>query len=227
MGFFDFLKTKKTVEPKITISFTETIDGKVCELTEQDNTEPLTDFEHLSPDGGLPWGWISRNKDFIDKVETEYNYFWEMWFKASNSSPRELYQALKSFVLYLEDIEKICKKKGECFTFWLYEILTSYDYLSKRKEELEELTANMDILQKEYEKRRYQEEQNQIKIAQMKPDVILLLKENDGILHSDFWKLFDDEIDRDAATDIVYNLLKEGKIERTKSGRSFILHYNC
>ena len=59
----------------------------------------------------------------------------------------------------------------------------------------------------------------------MKSDVILLLKENDGILQSDFWKLFDDEICQAAASDIVYALLKEGKIERTKVGRSYSLHY--
>ena len=163
MGFFDFLNNKKGIKPNISIDFTEEINGKSNNLTVENIVITPTDFEHLTKDGDLPYGWIYRNRDFINRVETEYGYFLDMWIDASNKSPRELYPALKSFVLYLEDIEKICKKKGECFTFWFYEILTSYDYLSKRRKELEELTANIDILQKEYEKRQFKKNKSELK----------------------------------------------------------------
>jgi hypothetical protein len=142
-----------------------------------------------------------------------------------NKSPRERYAPLKSLILYLEDAEKLCVPKGECFEYWFYHCLISKDYIEKRKNELSELMTNMDVLQKEYELKMQREEEKQRKIIEMKSDVILLLKENNGILQSDFWKLFDDEICRAAASDIVYSLLKEGKIERTKSGKSYILHY--
>ena len=58
----------------------------------------------------------------------------------------------------------------------------------------------------------------------MKPIVVQALIEHDNILQSEFWKLFNIE-DQDAVKEIVYSLRKEGKIERTKSGRSFIIHY--
>ena len=103
--------------------------------------------------------------------------------------------------------------------------MASKDYIEQRKRELDELTANFDELQKKYEADQKREQEKQEKIATMKSDVIILLKENDGILQSDFWKLFDDEISRDAAKDIVYALVKQGEIERTKSGRSYILNY--
>lgn len=36
------------------------------------------------------------------------------------------------------------KFDGECFEFWFYEILTSPEYLKKRKEELERLEADIE-----------------------------------------------------------------------------------
>ena len=69
----------------------------------------------------------------------EYTYFLNMWLDSRSKSPKEQYSALKSFVLYLEDAEKLCKSKGECFEWWFYNVLTSTDYISKRKQELNDL----------------------------------------------------------------------------------------
>lgn len=201
MGFFNFKKKKQTVN-----SFGQRLD----KLTEE---------------GDLPWGWVSKNKCFVDKITNEYSYFLNLWLDGTKKSPKDQYAPLKSFVLYLEDVENLCVSKGECFELWFYECIASKDYIQKRKKELEELVANMDILQKEYELKTQKEKEKQRKTIEMKSAVILLLKENDGVLQSDFWKFFDDEICRAAASDIVYSLLKEGKIERTKSGRSYTLHY--
>ena len=184
-----------------------------------------TDFEHLTKEGELPFGWVHRNKVFVEKINNEHSYFLNQWLNSRTGSPQNQYATLKSFIMHLEDVEKLCKSKGECFEFWFYNILTSPDYIQKRKNELENLATNMVSLQEEYVLNSRKEEEKQRKIITMKSDVITLLKENDGILQSDFWKLFDDEICRSAASDIVYALVKEGKIERTKSGRSFILKY--
>ena len=91
--------------------------------------------------GELPWGWVTRNKAFCDRINSEYSHFLNEWLQSIRKSPMERYSALKSFVLYLEDVEKLCKSKGECFEFWFREILTGKGYVDKRKKELEELTA--------------------------------------------------------------------------------------
>lgn len=213
MGIFDFLKKKAAPE-------------KHSPIAKKAGTNSFGErFDKLTAEGDLPFGWVYHHKEFTEKIGGEYTYFLNNWLETHDKSPKEQYQALKSFVLYLEDAEKLCKIKGECFEFWFYNYLSTKDYIAKRKAELEELTANFDALQKEYEAKKRWEEEKQRRIIEMKPAVIILLKENDGILQSDFWKLFDDEICRAAASDIVYALLKEGKIERTKSGRSYILHY--
>lgn len=46
--------------------------------------EPLN---HLI-DGELPWGWISANKEFIDKTQSEYKYFLNEWNDSINKSPK-------------------------------------------------------------------------------------------------------------------------------------------
>ena len=116
MGLFDLLKNKKNIDVP---------------------SKPEDDLTHLTSEGELPFGWIYKNKDFIEKTNNEYSHFLNMWLDSRSKSPKEQYAALKSFVLYLEDVEKLCKSKGECFEFWFYEILTTPDYIQKRKKELE------------------------------------------------------------------------------------------
>lgn len=211
MGLFNSKKKKN--QPVVSFKWEGT------QVTQDDN------WEHVTKINELPFGWVSRNKEFTDRIQNEYSYFLNLYVESRTKSPRERYSALKSFVLYLEDVEKLCKSKGEYFEIWFHNILTSPDYIQKRKNELENLVANMNSLQEEYELKSWKEEEKQKKIIEMKPKVVMLLKANDGILQSDFWKLFDDEISRMAATDIVYALIREGQIERIKSGRSFILRY--
>lgn len=203
MGIFDFFKKKKKANV-YTVTFEES-----C-VNGFDSDEGS---EHLTDENKLPWGWISHNQEFTSKIGGEYTYFLNLWLDAKTKSPRELYAALKSFVVYLEDAEKLCKSMGEHFEYWYYNILITPDYLEKRKNELEELTANLEELQQIYEKK-----QN------LFPAVVNLLKANDGILQSEFKQLFDEPFQNDVAS-ILYNLHKEGKLERIKEGRSYILHF--
>lgn len=182
------------------------------------------DLNHLDENGELPWGWIYANKDFLNKIENEYSYFLHLWIDARTKSPKELRPALKSFVIYLNDLEKVCQKKGECFDFWFHNILTTNEYMSQRQKELQELEANINILQKEYEEKQQKLTILKNKVIELKPIVIEKLIENYNILQSDFWKLFNKE-DEEAVKEIVYSLKREGKIERVKSGRSFKIHY--
>ncbi len=231
MGLFDF-KKKKDQNILSSDGLVNFIKSNLKKPTEENVLKalkalatPATDLDHLTEEGELPWGWHTHTKEFTEKIKKEYSVFLNLYIESSEKAPRIRCSALKSLVLYLEDVEKLCKSKGECYEFWFYEILTSRDYLPNLKEELKRLVVNMVSLEKEYELNLWKEKEKQRKIIEMKSDVILLLKENEGILQSDFWKLFDDEICRDAASDIVYALIKEGKIERTKSGRSYTLKY--
>lgn len=127
MGFLGFMKKKAPQEKALPTITVET----------NSSAEQL---DRLTEEGELPWGWLYRNKEFTEKINGEYSYFLNMWLESRTKTPLEHYSALKSFVVYLEDAERLCKSKGECFEFWFYEILASKDYIQKRKAELEKLT---------------------------------------------------------------------------------------
>lgn len=156
MGIFDFFKRvlettdrdseQTTQNVEIKVGSAATINGKTStlEMHDAENDELFpTDFEHLTKDGELPFGWEYRNRGFTDKIRSEYSYFLDMWINNRKGTLKDQYQALKSFVVYLEDLERLCKSKGECFEFWFYEILASRDYIEKRKKELVALTAKI------------------------------------------------------------------------------------
>lgn len=155
MALFDFMKkksVKKESEQNIFCGegLVDYIKSNLEEPTQKNVSKvldrvakPDDDLDHLTKDGDLPWGWHSYAKEFTDKIDGEYSYFLNMWLESRNKSPKEQYSALKSFVLYLEDAAKLCRAKGECFEFWFYNILTSSDYIDKRKKELNDLITKI------------------------------------------------------------------------------------
>lgn len=80
-------------------------------------------------DGELPWGWIVSNKDFTDKIEKEFSHFWQAWIDARHGDQRQEMNALKSLLQYMDDVQRMCDQKGECFGFWCAEYL-----IGKQKE---------------------------------------------------------------------------------------------
>ena len=205
MGLFDFMKKKAPVsnkKPQVAIAETNSF-GEL--------------YDRLTPEGELPFGWVTRNKMFCQRINREYSHFLNLWLESRNKSPLEQYSALKSFVQYLEDVEKLCKSNGECFEFWFREILTGTGYVETRKKELEELTANFDKMQTNYDRRNDQ-------LCNLDNRIIKILINNPGILQADFVKMFDPLIQSDVREKL-YFMEKAGKLERIKSGRSYILHY--
>ena len=190
---------------------------KIFNFKKKNTTQPNIPDETLTEEGDLPFGWTYRNREFVSKVQSEYSHFLNNWIDSRTKSPKEQYAALKSFVLYLEDAEKLCKSKGECFEVWFYDLIASKEYIEKRKSELDDLTKNFDQIESAYNKK--QQEMNELD-----KKVIDALKKNDGILQSEFVKLFDPIVKNEVAS-LLYSLDKEGIIQRTKSGRSYILHF--
>lgn len=197
---------------------------KVQENKVNDQNKPIGNFncnnEPLDKliNNNLPCGWLAHNKDFTDKINTEYSYFLNNWIKSSDKSPVELYSALKSFVLYMDKVNILCKEKGECFEFWFNEILTGNGYLSKRKQELEILSLNISQMQEQYER-------HEMLITDLENSLLNFLKTNSGILQKDVYKHFDSSIKADIQS-MLYELDNSGTIKREKSGNTYKIFYN-
>lgn len=224
MGFFDMFKKKKQ-EPDvfsgqgmvnyIKENLADPSDENVLEVM-QEIVKPDSDQEHLTPEGRLPWGWLYANKDFTDKISGEHSYFHNRLMEASKSSPKDKYEALKDYVTYINDAQKLCHSKGECFAYWFDGCVADNDYVEKKSAELKELEANVEQLQKEYETK-------QSALENLEQKVWDKLKANEGMLQADFLKLFDKCIKHEVSS-LLYEWGKSGKIKREKSGRSYELY---
>lgn len=216
MGLFNFRKKqpKKLSERDSLENITKTlVENDIISVPKDNNHNTFADPLDKLIDGDLPFGWVYHHRTFTEPIEKEYKYFLNMWVDARNKTPKELYAALKSFILYMEDVEKICKEKGECFEFWFNEILTGKGYLKKRRHELEMLSANLSGSQNEYE-------QKQKLLSNLDVSLLNFLQPNDGILQKDVYKHFDPLIKSELQS-VLYEWDKAGKIKRVKSGNTY------
>lgn len=221
MGLFNFLRKKQKKQVPKEPSAHENLEDIANTLLENNMISVPKDDNHNTfgesldklVDGDLPWGWVTHKKDFIEPIAKKYKCLLNLWVDARNGSPQELYSALKDFVLYMEDIEKLCKSKGECYEFWFTEILTGKGYLKKRQQELKLLSKNILVQQNEYK-------QKQQTLSNLDSSLLNFLQNNNGVLQKDIYKNFDScvkpEIQR-----LLYDWEKSGKIQRTKVGNTY------
>lgn len=158
--------------------------------------------------------WHYDNRNFTQQSQSDFSYFLHNWVESKSKSPKEQYEALKSFVIYMHDLKRMCQQKGDRFVEW-FETCADDEYIQKREDELKELEKNLDKLEHDYNKKSHL-------LQTLEVDVANKLSENQGILQSDFVKLFDPIIQDDVKSTLYY-MDKNGTIERTKSGRSYIL----
>lgn len=195
MGLFDFLKSKHSTSSVAQTTISESL-----------------------VNGELPFGWTYRNKEFVEKYNNEYTFFLNQWIESLKLSPKEKYSALKSFVIFLDDLKKLCYQKGDCFALWFDDIIASPEYIETRKSELIELESNLDRLTSEYELH-LKESKN------LENRVLEVLAENPEILQTDVYKNFHTIVKEDVSS-ILYRLAKENKITRIKSGKTYLIKLN-
>lgn len=174
-----------------------------------------TNYENGDDENIFPQGWFYQNKDFIDKISTEYSYFLENWVDSKQKDVRTQYGALKSFVIYLQDIEKLCKSKGELFYTWFTEILTTPSYLDMRKEELR-------IFQSELNQRLVDEKEYNEAMDGIDEKLIQIINDSPGILQKDLYALFTPLVKKEIQSTL-YQLDKNSLIQREKVGNTYKL----
>lgn len=180
------------------------------------NGEPvsnLNDTEEPENEDDFPWGWFTENKGFTDQIKREYSHYLHTWVDSCNKSPRELYSSLKSFVRYMKDVQKLCKRKGKYFELWFDKVLTGKGYLETRQKELDDLSEKWVDLQKAYE---IKEE----KLTHLDDDIWNLLTLNGSMLQTDIYKNFDSNLKQDIQEKL-YIWSISGKISRVKEGRTY------
>lgn len=174
--------------------------------------EPL---DHLTADGDIPYGWVSVNRDFTSKIESEYRYFFGKWCDSKDKGPKEHYAATKSFVMYMNDAKQLCSSKGECFSFWQDKTLFNDDYINELTEKMQYIKENFDNLEDEYQREEY------IKHCIL-PELPEIIKAKPGILQTEVFKMYPVDCKNLISLEL-YAMSRNGKIIREKSGRSYSL----
>ena len=177
------------------------------------------DITHLDEDGELPWGWISANKEFTERITTEYKYFLDAWYDIRNKDVRKEHWALKSLVIYLEDAKKLCISKGECFVKWFDDLIASQEHIDEYKTRQKYIEDNIDSLLKDEKRKR---EIEQIILPKLKESIIETIKKEPNIIQSELYKRFDPDLKAHISSELYY-MEKNGLIGREKCGRSYKL----
>lgn len=105
-------------------------------------------MDRLTRKGDLPYGWSYANREFTGKFEKEYNRFTDAYFKSKKKGMLQEYAALKSLIVYMEDVQKLCKRKGECFAYWASCIVARPQDIAEYKARLKQLEAKLKTAKK-------------------------------------------------------------------------------
>lgn len=105
-------------------------------------------MDRLTSKGDLPYGWAYANRDFTEKIEKEYNQFTDAYYKSKKNGMLKEYAALKSLIIYMEDVRELCKRKGECFEYWASCIVARPQDIAEYKARLTVLEARQKTAKK-------------------------------------------------------------------------------
>lgn len=194
MGLFDVFKKRTQTEPAPKGNFQNSL-GE--------------DLRYLTEDGELPFGWIVYYQDFTNKQGKKIADKWNVVRNAT--STQEKLDAYRGYFSTISSVGEECREAGECHYKWFCEnILESFSYNEEVKE-YRRLKVDAPMLIK-----------RENLLSSLESDVMTKLHECNGILQSDFVKMFNPLI-KDEVSAFLRESERTEKIERTKSGRSYIL----
>ena len=175
---------------------------------------PGQNLDKLTEDGEIPIGWYYANREFTRDVRDQYDYFLNEYInsKKEDKGIRAVRSALKSFIVYMEDMQRICASKGECFVAWSKLSICNEASMESYRNDLKKIEDNLEELI---------EKENLLKW--LKPKLLNIVIENPGVLQSDIYKMFDAELKSEVSNQL-YLLYANGLITREKSGRSYKLY---
>lgn len=219
MGLFDIFKKKKrpetvineleNAEDFVTIAKILAENDLISTPKDEHHNTFGDDLRHLTPDGELPWGWVSYYKDFIKCQEAKIQKAWDKVYSCKSTTQK--LDAFKKYFAAVSRIGDLCKKTGECHYKWFCECIIGSVWYNDQMKDYRQLEIDApELIRREK------------LLETLETDVMEKLNENNGILQSNFIKMFDPVIKNDISS-FLYYAEKYGKIKRTKSGRSYIL----
>ena len=190
MGLFDLFKRNKA-ETKVSATKTENQEERM-----------------------FPSGFFYENRHFLKEIEDNFHYFQDEYISAKKQEKgiQAVRVALKSFIVYMEDVERICASKGEPFVNWSKLSICNEASMESYRNDLKKIEDNLEELIKK-----------ENLLNWLKPELLNIIIEEPGIYQPDIYKRFDAELKPEVSNQL-YLLYANGLITREKSGRSYKLY---
>lgn len=186
------------------------------ELPKPTNTNSLGEpLDRLTPEGELPFGWYYANKEFTDRIDNEYRSFSDALIEAKKQGVKEYRAALRSLIMYMEDVQKLCESKGECFVEWASTMVANPVVITKYKEKLKNIEENYEEITLKEQRTNYIEVNI---LPALRQNLIDAIKSEPGIFQVDLFKRYDADLKPYIHTEL-YKLELEGLLVKEKEGR--------
>ena len=98
-------------------------------------------MDRLDANGNLPFGWVVHNQKYVDMIEKDMQPFRQAILDARTDI--EMYGALKSFVLFLQDGLRHYHQIDVCVGKYFDEYICKSAEAIKRKNEFEKLEKKL------------------------------------------------------------------------------------
>lgn len=217
-----FFKKKKAKESKQHYNYKPEVETITVKVAAKDLNSPKKPAkEIIDEDSGLPFGWITHHKGFVDKVQNEEQHFISLYTSANGVLNR--YAGLKSYIQYLKDglkhYRQVGTNEGKYFKYYVVESEAAKSF----KKDFEYMSRNIDSLLEEERNQKKQQELVNSALPTIENDLVQIIKDNPGIFQKNIYKEFDPLL-KELVSSTLYFMAKDNKIIREKSGNSYKLY---
>ena len=183
-------------------------------------TKPDEDQHHLTKDGELPYGWLSRNTPICEPYEHRMVEI-AASLKAMNTDDKIANLRLLIDAYY--EYKQFCYSKDECYIKYFSDKWEhcfnskrkDFEYITLFEEELKTLETNRnDLLQKEQTRAAIE----QAILPNLRNELLNIIRSEPGILQVSICKHYPEEA-KPYISDELYAMTQEGLIVKEKQGR--------
>ena len=178
------------------------------------------DLDHLTPEGELPWGWLSRNTPICKLYEDQMVAIAKSL--DSLKTDAKIIQLKKLIAIYYE-YKEFCYSKNECYIKYFSDMwehchnsrCKDFEYITPFMAELKNLEDNYEELVLKDQRTDFIEKNI---LPTLRHDLMAAIKEEPGILQVTLFKRFDADLKPFIHTEL-YKLETEGLLIKEKEGR--------
>lgn len=240
MGLFDlFRKKKKQTETVINEKSSDdfnilSVDGMVGYIKANlDNptdenvlkvmeamAKPDEDQQHLTSEGELPWGWLSRNMPICKPYEQKMT---DIALSLKTLNVNDKIGQLEKLISAYYEYKAFCYSKDECYIKYFSDMwehchnskCKDFEYITPYEEELQSLKENRNSLIQEEQRKEYIEKNI---LPNLRSNLLDIIRSEPGILQVAICKRFPADV-KQYISDELYAMTQAGMIVKEKEGR--------